>query len=237
MSKCLSVVVPMYNESKIVKNTAKTFAEYFDEKLGDNYEIIFSDDGSTDGCAEIVKRLGLPCVRVIRYSDNRGKGSAVREGIKAAEGDIIVYTDCDLAYGCDAVYEMYLKLLNGGDHLVIGSRNLSADGYDGYTFLRKLMSKTYIKLIALIAGFRFTDSQCGIKGLCSDAARSIFDRCKVNGFAFDLEVLILAEKLKMKISEMPVKVINHRESDSKVHPLKDAIKMIRDVRKIKKSIK
>ena len=238
MQPKLSVVIPMYNEIKNAVETAKTLKQYFDGKFPDrDYEIVFSDDGSTDGCGEAVKSLGLDNVRVVGYTDNRGKGSGVRTGVLASLGDAVVYTDCDLAYGCDAIYGIYAELNKTGSDVVIGSRNLSADGYEGYTFLRKLMSKTYIKFISLIAGFRYSDSQCGIKCLRGEAAKKIFGKCTVDGFAFDLEVLILAGKLGMTVSEYPVRVINHHESDSKVNPVKDTLKMIRDVNKIKKAHK
>ena len=235
MSLSLSVVIPMYNEEKIAAETAKTLFSYFDAKFPEgDYEIVFSDDGSRDACADRVRALALPHVRVVGYPDNRGKGSAVRHGVLACEGASIVYTDCDLAYGCDAIYEIYRRRLADGSDLTIGSRNLNKDGYEGYTFLRKVMSKTYIKVISFLAGFRYSDSQCGIKCLEGRTAKEIFSRCTVNGFAFDLEVLILADKLGKKITEQPVRIINHRESESKVHPLKDAVKMIRDVSRIKK---
>ena len=238
MSLRLSILIPMYNEEKIAADTAGTLSAYFDEKFPEgDYEIVFSDDGSRDHCAEAVRRLALPHVRVVGYADNRGKGSAIREGILLCEGDAIVYTDCDLAYGCDAIYDIWYKRAETDSDLVIGSRNLSADGYEGYTFLRKLMSKTYIKVIALLAGFHYSDSQCGIKCLTKAAARDIFSRCTVNGFAFDLEVLILADRLGYRVSEQPVRILNHRESESKVSPVKDALRMIRDVNRIKKTHK
>ena len=111
----------------------------------------------------------------------------------------------------------------------------SKDGYDGYTFLRKLASKTYIKVIALAAGFKLTDSQCGIKGFRSSVAKKIFSNCEVDRFAFDLEVIMIATKLGATIAEMPVKIINHREST--VHVFRDSIKMLRDVHTMKKRIK
>ena len=198
------------------------------------YANLFSDDGSLDGCGDILRALDLPNVKVTSYPDNRGKGSAVREGIKKCEGDIIVCTDCDLAYGTDAIINIYNRMISGGEHIIIGSRNVSSDGYEGYTFLRKMMSKTYIKLVSIIAGFRYSDSQCGLKCYCTEAARNIFDNCTVNSFAFDLEVLLLAEKLGFKIAETPSKIINHRESTSKVRPIRDAMKMIKDIKRIKK---
>ena len=156
----LSVIIPMYNEEKHAADTARTLSAFLDGKFPDgDYEIIFSNDGSRDSCAEKVTELNLPQVRVIGYPDNRGKGSAVREGVMNSLGDAVVYTDCDLAYGCDAVYGIYSELVKTGSDLVIGSRNLRADGYEGYTALRRLMSKTYIKLISLVAGFKYSDSQ------------------------------------------------------------------------------
>ncbi len=225
----------MYNEERIAADTANTLASYFDKVFPDGaYEIVFANDGSRDHSADCIRNLKLPHVRVVGYPDNRGKGSAIREGILACEGDAIVYTDCDLAYGCDAIRAIWKKQQETDSDLVIGSRNLRSDGYEGYTFLRKFMSKTYIKVISFLAGFPYTDSQCGIKCLTREAARDIFSRCTVNGFAFDLEVLILADKLQKKVTEQPVKIINHNETQSKVNPIKDTLRMIRDVQRIKK---
>ena len=235
MSHKLSVVIPMYNEAKIVTDTARALTEFLNSKMPqEDYEIVFSDDGSTDNCAELVKELALPNVRVTRYDDNRGKGSAVREGVLKADGDLIVYTDCDLAFGLDTIYNVYKALEKSDAEILIGSRNLSKDGYEGYNALRKLMSKTYIKVIGLLAGFSYSDSQCGIKCLRRTAAHRIFSECKINSFAFDLEMLILADKYKIKVMEYPVKIINNRNSESKVNPVKDALRMIKDVTRIKK---
>ncbi len=235
MTKRLSILVPMYNEEKVAKQSAITLSEYFGNIYGyDDCEIIFCNDGSTDGCAEAVSSLSLSNIKVVGYSDNRGKGGAIRYGVEKCEGEYIICTDCDLAYGCDAVQRMAKLLFEGKSDMIIGSRNISKDGYEGYTLLRKLMSKIYIKLICLLAGFSYSDSQCGIKGYRAESARKIFKHCKVDGFAYDFEVLILADKLGISISEMPVKIINHSQSDSKVRPISDGFKMAKDVLKIKK---
>ena len=231
----LSVLIPMYNEKNIVESTAKTLTEYLEPKFGDEYEIVFSNDGSTDGCGELVRALDLPNVRVVSYPDNRGKGSAVREGIKKCVGDVIVCTDCDLAYGTDAIINIYNRMISGGEHVIIGSRNISSDGYEGYTLMRKLMSKVYIKVLCIMGGFKLTDSQCGCKAFSGKAAKDIFSRCEVDGFAFDFEAILWAGKLGYRIKEMPVKVINHR--DSKINVIKDTFRMLSDLRRIKKSVK
>ena len=237
MLKKLSVIIPMYNELNNAPKSAVILNEYLTDKLGGDFEIIFCDDGSHDGCAKAVEDLNLPNVRVIGYEKNRGKGAAVRYGIKNSNADIVVYTDCDLAYGCENIYSIYKTVENSGANIVIGSRNLSKDGYEGYTLLRKLMSKLYLKLVSFVSGFKYTDSQCGIKAMTQESAKTIFGYCTIDGFAFDLEVLILADKLKMVVKEMPVRIINHRQSESKVHPISDALKMLSDLRKIKKTHK
>ena len=225
----------MYNEASIIKDTANTLHEYMSANFED-YEIIFSNDGSKDDCGRIVEEMNLPCVRVVGYEQNMGKGYAVRTAMLAAEGDVIMFTDADLAYGTDVITQVYDTFAANPDaQMVIGSRNLHKDGYEGYTFIRKLASKTYIKVLSIVGGFRLSDSQCGCKAFRGDAAKEIFSRCEVNRFAFDFECILWAVKFGMKIVEMPVKIINHRES--KVNVLRDSFKMVRDILKMKKRIK
>ena len=226
----------MYNESAIIEEAIRTFSSYMEKRFAD-WELIFVDDGSADGCGDAVTAAHEKDerIRLCRYTPNRGKGYAVRTGVLAAQGDIILFTDCDNAYGEEAVGRLAEAVEESGADIVVGSRNLQKDGYEGYTLLRKLASKAYIKVIAIAAGFKLSDSQCGIKGFRADIAKKIFSHCEVDRFAFDLEVIMIATKLGAKIGEMPVKVINHREST--VHVLRDSVKMLRDVHAMKKRIK
>ena len=230
----ISLVIPMYNESSIIADTAKTLSEYMSKNF-DEYEILFCDDGSTDKCGEIVRDLALPCVRVTGYTQNRGKGSAVRYGVGEADGDIIMFTDADLAYGTDVIKRYYDFYLENTPDLIIGSRNLDKDGYEGYTAIRRLASKLYIKVLCIVGGFRLSDSQCGCKAFGKKAAKDIFGRCEVDGFAFDFEAILWAGKLGYSISELPVKIINHRES--KVNVLRDSTRMLRDLLRIKRNVR
>ena len=225
----------MYNEKSIIADTAKTLSDYMSEHFED-YEILFSNDGSKDGCDEIVRSLNLPHVRVTGYPVNQGKGCAVRTAVLEAEGDIVMFTDADLAYGTDVIARVAEKFAENPDaDVVIGSRNLNKDGYEGYTLLRKIASKTYIKILCIAGGFKLSDSQCGCKAFRGEAAQKIFSRCEVNGFAFDFEAILWSQRYGCKIVEMPVKIINHRES--KVHVISDTFKMLRDLRKMKKRIR
>ena len=231
----LSLCIPMYNELSIIEDTAKAVSEYM-EKTFDDYEVIFSNDGSTDGCGKAVEALNLPHVRVVGYEQNRGKGYAVRKAMLEAVGDVVMFTDADLAYGLDVIKKVYDTFIEKPESdMVIGSRNLSADGYEGYTFIRKVMSKVYIKVLCIAGGFKLSDSQCGCKAFTGDAVKKIFTRCEVDRFAFDFECILWAVKYGMTITEIPVKIINHRES--KVNIVKDTLRMLRDLRKMKKRIK
>lgn len=232
----ISLCIPMYNESKIIAQTAHTLHQYMTERFGkDNFEIIFSDDGSKDDSYEIVNSLGLENVRVIGTKENFGKGSAVRHAMLAANGDIAMFTDADLAYGTGVINDFceYMESHPEADCL-IGSRNISKDGYDGYTFIRKIASKLYIKVLCLAGGFKLSDSQCGCKAFRNAPAKKIFGHAEVNRWAFDFEAILLANKFNYSIHEFPVKVINHGES--KVRVISDSIKMIRDLRKMRKRI-
>ena len=119
--------------------------------------------------------------------------------------------------------------------VLIGSRNMSKDGYENYSLLRKIASRTYIKVLCVAGGLKLSDSQTGCKAFSGKAAKEIFSRCTTDGFAFDFEAILWAGKLGYSISEIPVKVINHRES--KVNVLRDSVRMLKDLMRIKKRVK
>ena len=230
----ITLIIPMYNENAIIADTARTLHEYMSSHF-ESYEILFSDDGSKDGCGETVRTLGLDSVRVVGYPDNHGKGCAVRTAMLEAKGEVVMFTDADLAYGTEVIRRAYDMLMSSPEaSMLIGSRNLSKDGYEGYTAIRKIMSKAYIKVLCIVGGFKLSDSQCGCKAYRQTAAKDIFSRCKVDGFAFDFESIIWAQKLGYKIIEMPVKIINHRESTVRV--FRDTAKMLRDLVRIRTGV-
>ena len=236
----ISVCIPMYNEASIIAENAKLLWAYMEANFTTadgirDYEIIYSNDGSTDGCDKIVRDLNLPGIKVVGYERNQGKGAAVRTAMLASTGDIAMFTDADMAYGSDVIAKMVQYFdANPDSQLVIGSRNLSKDGYSNYTLVRKLASKAYIMVLCVVGGFKLSDSQCGCKGFRREAVDKIFSRMEVNGFAFDFEALLWATKLKYKITEMPVSVLVHGES--KVRIIRDTARMLRDIIKMKRRI-
>ena len=146
-----------------------------------------------------------------------------------------MFTDADLAYGVDVI-STAVEIMNGGEYpVLVASRAKHKEGYEGYTFIRKLASRTYITVLNLFGGIKISDAQCGFKAFDGEVGRRIFSHCKTNNFAFDLEVILWAQKMKLKIYEMPAKIINHRES--KVNVLKDAFRMLKEISVIKRNIR
>ena len=229
-----SLIIPMYNEADILPQTLATLHTYMQSAF-DAYEIVFADDGSTDGSRAIVENCGYPNIRAVGYAENRGKGCAVRTGMLAARGDIRLFTDCDLAYGTASIRALYDAFTERGVDVMIGSRALHPEGYAGYTALRKAASKAYIKMLCLVGGFRLSDSQCGFKAFSAKAAEAVFSKCETDNFAFDFEAILIAQKLGFTVGEIPVKIINHHAS--KVHLLSDSLKMLGELKKIKQRIK
>lgn len=234
MTHKVSVIIPMYNESAVIEKNAKLLSEYM-EKSFEDYEILFSDDGSTDGCGDLVRALALPNVSVVGYSRNRGKGCAVRTAMLEAKGDIMLFTDADLAYGTEVIGQGVKALAeNEKADILIGSRNLHKDGYSGYSLTRRWMSKIYIRVLCLVGGFRLSDSQCGFKAFRRRAVESVFPNATVDGFAFDFEIILRAQKAGLTLVEFPVRILHHGQS--KIHMVRDSLRMLRDLRKIRKRI-
>ena len=244
MKPILTIVIPMYNERTEAENCVRQLTGTMEKAAargGFRYEIIFSDDGSTDGCGEIAERtargltLEYGAVRMIRAERNRGKGAATRAGMLAATGNFALFTDCDLAYGTDVIPKMLSDMQKDPTDLLIGSRAIAEDGYAGYTPLRRAASRMYLRLLAAFAGFSHSDSQCGIKLFCSEAARRLFGDCETDGWAFDFEILMRADRMGYAVREYPVRVLRH--GGSKIRLLRDSVRMLAELQRIRKRLK
>lgn len=233
----VSLVIPMYNEEKILPDTMEELSREMERMFGGDYEILYVSDGCTDASEALVTSHGQadPRTRLLSYHPNRGKGCAVRTGVCAAQGELVIFTDCDLAYGCDVIGEFAAYLENHPDcGVVIGSRSRHPEGYAGYTRTRRWMSRLYLRLLSLFAGLRQSDSQSGIKGFRRAAGQEIFGRCETDRFAFDLECLMIARRLGFKIDEIPVKIERHRPST--IHFFRDTMRMLRDIFRIRRRV-
>jgi dolichyl-phosphate beta-glucosyltransferase len=233
----LSVIVPAYNEAERIGASLNTLLAFL-KNQSFTFELIVVDDGSRDATVRVVEATihGNDAARLIRYTPNRGKGYAVRQGMLASQGEIALFTDADLSTPVIEIANA-LRYLRGGCDIVIGSRALGNSQIVVYQPLyRRIAAKIFNLLRDGIVGAgisRFKDTQCGFKAFQGESARQIFSHAQVNGFMFDVEVLYLALKWNYRIEEMPVEWAN--VPGSKVRLIRDMVRMFKDLALIRLS--
>jgi glycosyltransferase involved in cell wall biosynthesis len=222
----VSVVVPAFNEEARLHATLARITEFLTAR-GQPYEVLVVVNGSTDRTAEVVKRAAGrdPNVRLL-VTPLRGKGRAVKIGMGEAVGHRIVFADADLSTPIEEVVGL-ADQLDDRYGVVIATREGRGARRIGEPYVRHLMGRVFNLLVRLLAVQGIQDTQCGFKAFRPDCARDVFPRQRITGFGFDVEVLFLARKLGYRIKEVPV-TWEYRES-SRVDPLRDTVRMFRDV--------
>ena len=229
----MSIVIPAYNEEKRIAGSLLETCAYMND-FGMEYEIIVVDDGSSDGTGRIVDHIAkdIRNVGLVRYEMNRGKGHALRTGVLATKGDLILVMDADLSTPMDELRKLMPYLSDGGFDIAIGSRALAlSDIIIKQPWWRRGMGKTFNKLVKTLVIGGFSDTQCGFKLFKGEIARSLFGEAKIDRFAYDVEILALARKKGYGIQEVPVRWINSPES--RVDPVKDSLQMLADLVRIR----
>ncbi|MBZ9571841.1 glycosyltransferase family 2 protein [Patescibacteria group bacterium] len=231
----LSVIIPAYNEEKRLPKTLREINKYLKEQDYD-YEMIVVSDGSTDRTVEVVKNLmaEIKNLKIIDFKENKGKGFGVRQGMLEAIGEYRIFTDADNSTTIDQVEKMWPYFKEGYD-IVIGSRDIKGAVLDPpQPLFRRFLGNFFRLLTQIICGtWEILDSQCGFKGFTKKAVEDIFPRCKIDRFAFDPEILVIAKRLGYKIKEIPVLWINDPESKVK---FKNMVKMGLDLIKIRRNM-
>ncbi len=226
----LSVVIPAYNEEALISGTLGQVAEFLRTR-GYTWEVVVADDGSTDATALLVGNFaqGNPQVRLLSLG-HRGKGWAVREGMLEAKGQYRFLCDADLSMPIEQV-DRFLPPQAQGLDLAIGSREVSGARRIGEPAYRHMMGRFYNALVRILAVPGVRDTQCGFKCFRGEIVPLLFRRQTMEGFAFDVEVLFLAQKEKLNIGEIGLDW--HFREGSKVRPLRDAFAMTRDLLNIR----
>ncbi|HWM86101.1 MAG TPA: dolichyl-phosphate beta-glucosyltransferase [Kofleriaceae bacterium] len=227
----LSVVIPAYNEAARLGPTLERVVEYC-RAHHPAYEVLVVDDGSTDDTAGVVRRFaaGEERVSLIELGGNRGKGAAVREGVLAARGREVLFSDADLATPIEELAKLRERLAAGSDIAIASRAAPGADIRVRQHPMRELMGRSFNLLVRLAALGGIRDTQCGFKLFRRDAGHDLFSRARLDGFAFDVEILWLARG-RYRVDEVPV-VWRHVD-DSKVSPGGDAARMFVDLLRIR----
>ncbi len=225
----LSVIVPAYNEAGRIGPTVDRLLAELGPTVDGDLEIVVVDDGSADTTAAEAEHHGA---RVVVQPRNRGKGAAVRAGMLAAEGRVRAFTDADLAYSPAVVAELVAGVEDGWD-VVVGSRR-----HDQTTTLvrarrlREIGGRLVNWLTHLVLLGHFRDTQCGVKAFRGEIAEAIFSRTRLDGFAFDVEVFLIAEQDRYSLTEVPVRVEN-REGSS-VRLVADTVALVGDLFRVRR---
>lgn len=200
----LSFVVPTYNEEDSIEDTLVTLDEVVQNtKL--SYEIIVVNDGSIDKtlpkAITYASRNGH--VKIVSYSSNEGKGYAIKEGFTKANGEVVVFTDSDMDIDLESV-STYIDALRTGD-IVIASK-WHPQSVVEMPLVRRLLSHGFNVLVRLLTGVPWRDTQAGLKAIRKSALLDVFQRLAVKRYAFDVELLAVANLYGLKVVEMPVKL-------------------------------
>lgn len=233
----LSIVVPAYNEARRLPPTLAALADFF-RGFKRGYEVVIVVEGSTDGTLEIAAGLAAQQAhfQVIDNGPQRGKGHAVRSGMLRAQGEIVFYMDADLSVPLAEVpgFLRYFEEAPEVDVLVGNRQHAGSRITRRQSPLRESMGKVFNRILQSLTLVSLRDTQCGFKAFRRTACQEIFRRQTIDGFAFDVEVLLLAGRLGFKIEDRPVEWIN--SPDSRVNILADSLQMLRDAWRIRRLV-
>ena len=229
-----SLVVPAFDERGRIERAISEIAGWRRGNPGGwDWEVIVVDDGSSDGTAEAARKAAekenLP-IELIRHPKNRGKGAAIRTGVLASSGDPLLVSDTDLSTPLAEWVKLAERLPT--HPVAIGSRAIDEELVrKRQPFYRQFMGKTFNAFVRLIAVPGIRDTQCGFKLFRGHVARDLFSRARIDRFAYDVEILYLARRDGLAIAEVPVLWFNSPES--KVSVVKDSLRMLRDLARIR----
>jgi glycosyltransferase involved in cell wall biosynthesis len=229
----LSIVVPAFNEQHRLPPTLARLHRFLASQAM-RWEIVVVDDGSSDATCAVVEAAmsEIPHLRLVRQTPNRGKGAAVRLGMLAAHGQIRVMSDADGSMSPDQLPRLLAPIIACTAEIAIGSRYAEgAVANAPQPRYRVLWSRLANRVIqrSLVPGVR--DTQCGFKAFTAEAARDLFRRGRIDGWAFDLEILALARRSGYAIAEVGVEWTDDRRS--RVHPLRDLWNVVREAMAIR----
>jgi glycosyltransferase involved in cell wall biosynthesis len=230
MLPSFSVVIPAFNEASRIGQTVRATLDYLQEVNPKN-ELIVVNDGSTDATATIAREVlsgAKIAAHLLENFPNRGKGAAVRTGLLAAQKAIGLFLDADLSTPLEETPKVIEPIAAGKFDIAFGSRSLDRSLIGHHQpWGREQGGRVFNLLVRVATGLPFWDTQCGFKAFRLDVCRPILEAARIDGFAFDVELLYLAQRAGLRLCEIPVRW-NHHEG-SKVQIVRDSLRMLREV--------
>lgn len=227
-----SIIIPAYNEGARLGATLDRVLSYVAEH-GWAAEVIVVNDGSRDNTEELVQTRAKanPALRLVENPGNHGKGYSVRNGMLKANGEILLFTDADLSAPIEQASKLFAAVEAGAD-VAVGSRWLQPDlQAQRQSVLRQFYGRTFNLVLRFLLGLKFKDTQCGFKAFRRKASQTLFSMQTIDGWGFDAELLYIADRLRMNIKEVPV--VWSDAAGTRIHPLRDGMKMIAEVLRIR----
>jgi len=235
MNPELSIVIPAFDEAARLSGSLERIFEYVATN-NINAELILADDGSPDGTADVAKTIFArhPQIesKVVRYDINRGKGYAVRTGLKASHAKIALFTDADLSTPIEEMPKLVGPIRNDQYDVTFGSRAIDRSLIGSHQpWQREQGGKVMNLVIRKMSGLPFVDTQCGFKAFNMTKFRPLLDVMTVDRFGFDVEFLFVAKYHGLRLKEIPVRWDN--VEGSKVEVFRDTSRMFRELAQIK----
>lgn len=229
-STSVDVVVPVHNEQGILPASIRRLHAHLTCELPFAWRILIADNGSTDETPRVAAALAedLPNVEVVSLSE-RGRGGALRTAWQGSDADVVCYMDVDLSTDLRALLPLLAPLVSGHSDIAIGTR-LSRGSRVTRGAKRELISRAYNRLLRTVLSARFSDAQCGFKAVRADAARRLLPAVRDNGWFFDTELLMVAQREGMRIHDVPVDWVE--DPDSRVNVRQTAIDDLRGITRL-----
>jgi putative flippase GtrA len=223
----VDIVVPVYNERAVLEDSIRRLHAYCSANLEHDWQIVIADNASTDGTLEVAGALAGELERItVLHLKRKGRGRALRAAWSASDADVLCYMDVDLSTDLRALPPLISALASGHSEVAIGTR-LAAGSRVVRGRRREVISRSYNRLLQVALRARFSDAQCGFKAIRSDAARRLLPQVADEGWFFDTELLVCAQRQGMRIHEIAVDWID--DPDSRVDILSTALGDLRGV--------
>jgi len=231
MDKKITIIIPAYNEERTLAGTVNKTIGVVKGLEGFDYELVIVDDGSTDSTYQVLEELKKQAgynIKIKSHFPNRGKGSALKEGVALASGDYMLFMDADLEIDPGHMLDFLGLLLNSGADAVAGSK-VSKNSQTRLSLKRRILSLGYYSIIKLLFRLPVIDTQTGFKLFKREPLIDCIGKTSINGYSFDLELLLILKAHKYRVIACPVKIDALR---SRRIELSDSLPMIRDTFRI-----